>query len=229
LKALGFTKKGLKIFSLGIQEDTFEYTFDMKNWSVSNLNHNQNHDIFYNNTSYKILLVDTQNLYFLNDFLNLLISNNNLKYEAVILMNITDLQELIKTKNVFIYIMIQENVVVNCYFFKKPCTFVTKDTQFLTLYASIKTTQDDDNELFIKGFKISLAKLMSMAHTPNKDNNEKDIIIYSHLVVEDISDNHFIIENLKIKTFPCLVSPIAYFFYNFAHQPFKSNEVLIIS
>jgi len=34
LKALGFTKKGLKIFSLGIQEDTFEYTFDMKNCTL---------------------------------------------------------------------------------------------------------------------------------------------------------------------------------------------------
>lgn len=217
------------------------YTFDMKNWSVSSSSV-RSYDTLYNG-SYKILLVDIQNLYFLNDFLNSMTSKNgtngtngtnenNVKFEVSVLMDIADLQEVVKTKNVFIYMMMYDNRVVNCYFFKKTCTFVTKNTQFLSLFASIQGKEDDLN-LFIEGFKISLTKfMMTMTTTiqnPKNNNKKEDDIIYSHLVVEDISDNHLIIQNLKIKTSPCLVSPVAYFFYNFAYQPFNSNDVLIVA
>jgi hypothetical protein len=52
---------------------------------------------------------------------------------------------------------------------------------------------------------------------------------YSYLAIEDISDNNYIIENIKIKTHPLVISPTAYFFYNFAYNPFKSNRILIIN
>ena len=52
---------------------------------------------------------------------------------------------------------------------------------------------------------------------------------FHYLIVEDISDNHYIINNLCIKTHPLAVSPTAYFFYNFAYSTFNSNQILIIN
>ena len=83
------------------------------------------------------------------------------------------------------------------------------------------------NKLFIEGFKVSLSRLLIKLNTQNS--GSKNNLTYSHLIVEDISDNYLIIDNLKIKTNPDLVSPTAYFFYNFANQPFSSKDVLIIS
>ena len=46
---------------------------------------------------------------------------------------------------------------------------------------------------------------------------------------ENISHNNTIIDNLCIKTTPLIVSPTAYFFYNFAYRTFSSTKVLIIT
>jgi hypothetical protein len=52
---------------------------------------------------------------------------------------------------------------------------------------------------------------------------------FKYLIVEDISDNCYIIANISKKTHPIAVSPCAYFFYNFAYSPFKSNNILIVN
>lgn len=52
---------------------------------------------------------------------------------------------------------------------------------------------------------------------------------YLFLTVEDTSHNKKLIDNLQIKNKATVVSPAAYFFYNFAHETFPSNKVLVIS
>jgi hypothetical protein len=48
--------------------------------------------------------------------------------------------------------------------------------------------------------------------------------------LSDFNDiNILIIDNIKTKTKPLIISPTAYFFYNFAYPTFKSNKVLIIN
>ena len=70
---------------------------------------------------------------------------------------------------------------------------------------------------FIKGFKSALWPII------------KDHTNFKYLTVEDISDNTVIINNLSIRTHPLVVSPSAYFFYNFAYSPFKPERCLIIN
>jgi hypothetical protein len=41
--------------------------------------------------------------------------------------------------------------------------------------------------------------------------------------------NDIIIENLKLKTAPLIVSPTAYFFYNFIYSTFSSKKVFILN
>jgi hypothetical protein len=53
--------------------------------------------------------------------------------------------------------------------------------------------------------------------------------IYKYVLIENISDNYKIIQNILIKYAPYSKSPTAYYFYNFACRPFLNTEVFIIN
>jgi hypothetical protein len=85
--------------------------------------------------------------------------------------------------------------------------------EVLTCFASVC---DCDKNIFVQGFKISFWKIAA-------EN------FFGFSAIEDISDNNIIIENIKLKTQVAIVSPTAYFFYNFGYPTFKSDKVLIIN
>ena len=85
--------------------------------------------------------------------------------------------------------------------------------EVLSCFASISTTEDN---IFIQGFKISFWKIAAENY-------------FGFCAIEDISDNNILINNIQLKTKPLVISPTAYFFYNFAYPTFKSNKVLIIN
>ena len=159
--------------------------------------------------SYKLLEVNAQNFHFLFDF----IKNNGNKFDIVINTEVTNIIELIKTKNIFIYTIILDDKIICAYFFRKTCTSVEKNMEVLSCFASIK---DCDDTVFIQGFKISFWKIASENY-------------FGFAAIEEISHNSVIIENLKIKTHPLIVSPTAYFFYNFAYPTFRADKVLILN
>jgi hypothetical protein len=104
------------------------------------------------------------------------------------------------------------------YIFKKTCTFIEKDKEIISCIASIKSNEKEITpELFIQGFKNSLWSIL-------KETNN-----YRYLLIEAISDNLSVIDNICIRTAPLATTPMAYFFYNFAYSPFKSNKCLIIN
>ncbi len=159
--------------------------------------------------SYKLLEVNAQNFHFLFDF----IKNNGNKFDIVINTEVTNIIELIKTKNIFIYTIILDDKIICAYFFRKTCTSIEKNMEVLSCFASIK---DCDDTVFIQGFKISFWKIASENY-------------FGFAAIEEISHNSVIIENLKIKTHPLIVSPTAYFFYNFAYPTFRADKVLILN
>jgi hypothetical protein len=159
--------------------------------------------------SYKLLEVNSQNFTFLFDF----IKKNNAQFDIVINTEVTNIIELIKTKNIFIYTILLDDKIICAYFFRKTCTFVEKNMEVLNCFGSIK--ECDDN-IFIQGFKISFWKIASENY-------------FGFAAIEEISHNNIIIANLKIKTHPLIISPTAYFFYNFAYSTFHSEKVLIIN
>jgi len=112
-----------------------------------------------------------------------------------------------------------EDDIKCAYFYRKTCVFYEKDREILSCFASINDFEKLDKkgrEIFIHGFKISFWG------TAEKNN-------FGFAVIENISHNYFIIENLRIKTKPLVVSPTAYFFYNFAYHSFDHKKVLIIN
>jgi hypothetical protein len=183
------------------------FFFDMKNW---NLPKNMNSEFIF-------LKINKQNMYLLNNFLTIL---KNI-FDIFIIPDISDIVELIQTNNIYAYVIIKNNEILCVYFFKKTCIIKSNKSQFLSLFASAKGNNISNID-FIQGFKIALSMVL-------KEKQDINVFMYSHLIIEDISNNSLIIENLKLKTPPMLISTSAYFFYNYVHSPFHSKNVFIIS
>ena len=177
----------------------FTYGFPVTKWTKPN-------EL---SAEYKFIEINSQNFHFLSDFMKI----NASKFDIIINTEFTNIIELIKTKNIFIYVIIVDNKIISAYFFRKSCVQIEKGMEVLTCFASIS---DTDDNIFIQGFKISFWKIAS-------EN------LFGFAAIEDISDNDIIINNIKLKTKPLIVSPTAYFFYNFGYPTFKSNKVLIIN
>jgi len=178
------------------------YGFSVNNWGKPT-------DL---SATYTLLEINEQNFHFLFDFMK----KNNDQFDIVIHTEVTNIIELIKTKNIFIYVVMARatNEILCAFFFRKSCVFIEKDLEVLSCFASINDCPN--NDLFIQAFKISFWKIAA-------ENN------FGFSAVENISHNNTIIDNLCIKTTPLIVSPTAYFFYNFAYNTFKANRVLLIN
>jgi hypothetical protein len=197
------------------------YCFNMRNWFKPQ-------DL---NAKIQLLNGDKQNIYYLYNFINELTKES--KWDLTVLPMISNIIELVTTRNLFIKMLVSEGEIIAAYIFKKTCTFIEKDKEIISCVASFYKTRDPilKKEEFIQGFKVALWSIIEEKENgkDKKKRQEKESGKFGYLVVEDISDNHYIIENIKIKTHPIVVSPTAYFFYNFAHSPFKSNQILIIN
>jgi GNAT superfamily N-acetyltransferase len=181
------------------------YGFSMRKW----------HKPYELHAMYKLLEINEQNFHFLLDF----IKSNTYNFDIIINTEHSNIIELIKTKNIFVYVLIEgETDSIKCaYFYRKSCVFYEKGLEILTCFASINGFDSrDDNPIFIQGFKISFWKIA-----------EKNY--FGFAVIENISHNNLIIENICTKTNPVVVSPTAYFFYNFAYYSFKPDKVLILN
>ena len=158
---------------------------------------------------YTLLEINPQNFRYLFDF----ISDSGKKFDILINTEVTNIIELIKTKNIFVYAIMVDDNICCCYFFRKSCVQIEKGLEVLSCFASICSC---DENIFIQGFKISFWKIAAENY-------------FGFAAIEDISDNNIIINYLKNKTKPLIISPTAYFFYNFGYPTFKSNKALIIN
>jgi hypothetical protein len=159
--------------------------------------------------NYSLLEINQQNFHFLYDYIKL----NSCNFDITINAEVTNIIELIKTKNVFVYVIMVDDKIICAYFFRKTCVQIEKNMEVLSCFASICSCDDD---IFIHGFKISFWKIASENY-------------FGFAAIENISHNNIIIGDLTQKTKPLIQSPTAYFFYNFAYPTFKANKVLIIN
>ena len=178
------------------------YCFHMKNWIIPERIQGR----------ITFLEGDSQNMHYLYNFMK----ETSKKWDITIYPEITNLIELVRTKNMFIIMLVIDGNIEGVYMFRKTCTFIETGKEIIACIGSIKGKNILETE-FIKCFKSAVWSVV------NKNRN------FAYLTVEDISDNKCIIDNLCIKTEPILVSPSAYFFYNFAYTPFNSCKCLIIN
>lgn len=158
--------------------------------------------------NYQFIFVNKSNIYLFKHF----ITEMHSKFEIAITPSISNLLELVKTKNMIITMLVSNNEIYSCYFFRKTCV-VSNKLEALSCVASINNI---DSHTFIHGFKISFWKIAEKYH-------------FGYCIIENISHNNIIIDNLILKTKPDTKSPTAYFFYNFAFSTFPNYKTLIIN
>lgn len=161
---------------------------------------------------YNLLTGDKQNLYYVYNFIQETEKEN--KWDIMIYPEISNIIFLVESKNIFIKMIILDTEIQAIYVFKKTCTSI-QGKECIDCIASINRYLSTID--FINGFKIALQSIRQ------KYSN------YGYLMIEDITNNKIIIDNLLIKTHPYIISPTAYFFYNFAYSTFLSNKCLIIN
>lgn len=172
----------------------------------------------------KLVMINKINYHILTDF----IDNNREKFECIITVNKANLLALINTNIYNIYCLLQDNTLVACYFYKTNNITYTIDKlydnkatecQSIDLLASVKNCE---MTTFINGFILSLNKCI-------KDKNKNSKINIKYVNIENISNNSVITEYLLNKSLkPKIISPMAYFFYNYVKRPLTSDKVLII-
>lgn len=158
-----------------------------------------------------LLSGDKQNIYYLYNFIN----EMRRKFDVLIYPSMSNIMELVVTNNVHIKMLMIDGEIGAVYIFKKTCTYIKEGEEIVSCIASINGNQLTRDE-FISAFKNAIYDIVQQFK-------------YTHLAIEDISNNTCIINDICIKTHPIVVSPTAYFFYNFAHSPFKSEKCLIIN
>jgi hypothetical protein len=184
------------------------YCYNMRNWNTPSIL----------NAKITLLTGDKQNIYYLYNFMN----ETKDKWDIIIYPEMSNIMELASTKNLFIKMLIVEGNIEAVYIFRKTCIYIEKEKEIISCIASINGKYLSTNE-FIQGFKVSLWSIIK------EQNKSKENESFKYLTIEDISDNKKIIDNISVKTSPMIVSPTAYFFYNFAYQPFQSERCLIIN
>jgi hypothetical protein len=163
----------------------------------------------FQNDLYSLVEVTTQNLVLLYDFLK----QNECEFDIVMYPEMSNILELIKTKNIFVQMLLEKTRIVAVYFYRKTCVFIEKGMEVLSCFASICSTE---SHIFIQGFKLSFW-------------NTAEKHYFGFAVIERISHNGIILDNLLEKNVPIVISPTAYFFYNFAYPTFYASKVLFLN
>lgn len=182
--------------------------FDTYCYKMSNFTYID--DVFLD-TNIKMLTCDKQNIYYFYHY----IEETKAKWNIYIIPSISNLYALIKSKNIFIkmFIISGEKEIVSAFIFKKTCTYLEKGKEVLSCIGSINSDYLSPQE-FVDCFKLAVYSLL----------NEN----FHYLSIENLSDNK-IINNWNFNFDEIFKSKTAYFFYNFAHSPFKSEKCLIIN
>lgn len=168
------------------------------------------------NSYMKLIEINKINLNLLVYFLQ----NNKNKFDCIILPDFSNLLNLIKKDTYKIYGIIDNKNLKAIYFFRNSYMYYDDeknekfDVKAIDLFASINNT---DNIVFIKGFNEALSKY-------SKEVNAKLITI------ENISNNFILINYLfSLNIIPKLISPTAFFLYNYAQKPIYPENSFIIA
>jgi hypothetical protein len=151
----------------------------------------------------------TTNIHYYLDFLR----ENTNRFDLFIAPEISNILELIKTKNIFIYMLLREDTIQAIYLFKKSCTEMRKGKEAITLFASINILKKKQTDIFIQGFVLSLFKICERFSA------------FKYVLIEEVSDNYLVLNELKNSEFN---NPTAYFFYNYRCHTINAKRSLII-
>ena len=139
---------------------------------------------------------------------------NGKKFTCFIAPNMAHLKFLVEHKNIFICVLMVDNVPKGFYIYRN-CSTKYKNKLSIELIASYYELG------FYEYFMDSLQNTIVLI--------EKNIgHLFDLLLIENISNNNDVISMLRKKTPILWKCPMAYFFYNFIQRPLLPKDVLLV-
>ena len=163
-----------------------------------------------------IIEIGTSQLSLLLDFIH---SQKN-NFDCIIMPDVSNILNMIKSENIYIYGVLTENYLTAIYVFRKPNLYYEKEEAIECIMSIDGFLKNNDDDSFIRGFNISLNKI-------------KEKLKISILLVENTSSNNKIthyLNNLFIiqKNNILFESPTAFFLYNYVSHSIPSDKILIL-
>ena len=141
------------------------------------------------------------------------ISQQKKNFNCFILPDLSNLLNLINSKTLHIYGIIQHDQLISCYVFRDSHMIYNKD-KAVELFASISNCSTE--RIFINGFTLALKQLAKQLDA-------------KLLTIENISHNYYLINYIKsLNNSIRLESPTAYFFYNYRKRPISFDKTFIL-
>lgn len=181
------------------------YGFDIKKYTIMNINTEQ----FF---PYKLIQFKKYNPDLL-EFITTQKTNNF--FEVFIEPNSANIEELLKTNNLYLFALCDVNKKIkSLYFYKNTCVTINKDRgPILCLSGTLMSKEISDKD-FIYGFKKSMMIIVKKYG-------------YDYLSIENISHNDILLNDFITNNKEIVVSPTAYFFYNLIFPTIQSNKFFI--
>tara|TARA_Y100000992_G_scaffold302664_1_gene278126 strand:+ start:3408 stop:4613 length:1206 start_codon:yes stop_codon:yes gene_type:complete len=178
------------------------YCFDMKLWKQNYKIHN----------SIELIQVNSKNIHLLYDFLTKMVDSD--KYTCFIMPAIGNIQSLIETKNIYVFMSRQKGEILSVYFFRDSSLTYNKEG-VIECFCNICNINDKD--MFVYIFSEALKRLL------------KEMKNIRYLLIENNSDTKEILVNIMTKYNPLFETPTAYYLYNYGVRPVEEFRVCIIN
>jgi len=184
------------------------YGFELPNLKTAHMSREKLPD-----NSMSIIELTEQNIHLFTHFMKANID----RFDCVIIPDIANVVNLIKTKNIYIYGIIKAQNLISSYIFKNPSLKYDGINSVVECIATIRDKSQSNNDIFMVGFNIAIDMCRKHFNT-------------TRLIIENTSDSNYIIDNLKKKTNVKIFtqSPTAFFFYNYACYSIVSNSCLLL-
>jgi hypothetical protein len=164
---------------------------------------------------YSLLEINGQNVSLFWHFFQEIRSS---KFDVVVHTEAVNIAELLKTGNVYIYLLMEKksDIILGAYVFRKTCVYIERKKEVLSCVASIRSTAVDTDTIFEHGFYHCLSQLVIKYN-------------YQYLAIEEISDNFLLVKDIRKKYgLYQIVSPTAYFLYNYAYPTGLAYKTFIL-
>ena len=179
---------------------------------------------------FQCIQITKDNIYIIYPYLT-----NTRQFKCIMITELSNLIHLVETNNIHVYatMRMMQRDVYGIYFFRNSSTMYKKYKMmecFASIFPKIGATQEKRftftkerrdlhnnrmKNVFIQGFHRAMFACFHQYQ-------------YKYLIMENISHNEIIIENIIRKHAPEFTSPSAFYFYNFVHFPFDSSEVCAV-
>jgi hypothetical protein len=184
------------------------YVFDIMAWR---------RPMRFSNPNMNVVEITSENFSTYMEYMNDIVSK---KFSGCfIIPHVNNILQLIITGELLVYILVDQQGVIGLYVFRNPHV---KYGEVGSVECVASASDCVDNMVYSTGFLHAFYKVKERIEIKYEG------VSVGRLLVENISNNDFIIRDITRSYVPKFTTKTAYYFYNYASRPMKSNRAFVI-